>query len=109
MKNTRQIDDTDFIEILRSLPVTQGYTPEQRYQDFRQLFMGSVQGQRVLREILSWGKVFRPAVNTSPIDPYAVAMREGERNMALRLMVTINVEPPTQQSRTRKKPEEKNG
>ena len=92
----------DELDALASLPSSKQYLPKDRYQDFRKVFMGTDEGKRVLREILSWGRLFQPSVMSKPIDPYAMAVREGERNMALRLMVTVYNEPPERPERTNK-------
>ncbi len=56
--------------------------------------MGSSEGKRVLREIISWGRILKSPVLTNPVDPYLLAIQEGERNIVRRLLVTINMEPP---------------
>jgi len=94
----------DELGFLESLPITENYTSKDRYQDFRQVFTGSEQGKRVLREILSWGRLFKPSVMGSPIDPYALAIRDGERNSALKLLVVVNNEPPNLQTRSKHDP-----
>jgi len=91
-------------ETLTGLPVPTTYTAMDRYRDFRLTFMSTPEGQRVLREILSWGHMFRPSfLAGGPIDPYRMAIHEGERNVALRLLTTVNTEPkanpPTQTNR----------
>lgn len=91
----------DILETLESLPAAEQYTPQAKYEDFRALFMGSDQGRRVLREILAWGRMFKPAAIGTPVDPYAMAMREGERNMALRLLATVHTEPRGRPGKTR--------
>lgn len=88
--------------LLESLPISENYTAKDRYQDFHQLFTGSEQGKRVLCEILSWGRLFKPAVVGSPIDPYALAMRAGECNSALKLLFVVNNEPSEPQTKARR-------
>lgn len=83
----------DEFETLISLP-TGKYSAKDRYTDFRRVLMGSDEGKRVLGEILSWCHMFKPSVMGSPVDPNAVLVREGERNIALRLLTTITKEPP---------------
>jgi len=84
----------DEVDFLASLPSTPNYSKKDRYSDFRRVFTGSEEGRRVMREILSWGRMFRPGVLGTPIDPYLMAMREGERNIALHLLDTVHNEPP---------------
>lgn len=94
------MSDDDLLKELSALQRNSNYTPAEKYHDFRRLFMGSAEGQRVLHEIISWGRLMQPAVHSSPIDPYMTHIREGEANIVRRLMVTVfrepNVQPPAQ-------------
>jgi hypothetical protein len=84
---------TDESDILNALSTNQErYTPKDKYHDFRKLFT-SDEGKRVLREIVSWGRILKAPVLTNPVDPYLLAIQEGERNIVRRLLVTINNEP----------------
>jgi len=93
---------TDLLKIIAELPISEGYSKRDRYQDFHQLFK-SAKGKRVLREMLSWGRMFKTSASASPVDPYLMAIREGQRNMAIRLLATINQEPVEQPTKTRNK------
>lgn len=93
----------DVLDMLASLPSQEGYTAMDCYRDFRKVF-GTDEGKRVLREILSWGRIFRSPVLGKPIDPYAMAVAFGERNIAIKLLTTINNEPPDKPQKTRKEP-----
>lgn len=86
-----------------TFPSSADYSQKDRYHDFRRLFTETDEGKRVFNEILSWGKIFKPAVAGSPIDPYALAIREGERNIALKLLYIVNNEPQERPTNTRKK------
>jgi hypothetical protein len=92
----------DPLDLLESLASQDQYTPQDRYHDFVRVF-GTDEGRRVLREILSWGRMFRPGTLGAPIDPHLMAMREGERNMALRLLATLHSEPSQRPTRARSK------
>ena len=94
--------EAELLDELASLPSQDGYSPIERYRDFRKVF-GTDEGKRVLREILSWGRMFRAPILGKPIDPYAMAVAFGERNMALKLMATVHTEPPDKPQRARKK------
>lgn len=94
---------SDLFDALADLPSLENYTPKDRYRDFRKVFMGSEEGKRTLKEILSWGRMFRPAVVTAPVDPYLTHVREGERNICLKLMHTVYNEPPEPPKTTRKR------
>lgn len=96
------MSDQELLDMLASLPSQEDYAPMDRYRDFQKVF-GTDEGKRVLREILSWGRIFRSPVLGKPIDPYAMAVTFGERNMALKLMATIHTEPPDKPQRARKK------
>jgi len=79
------------------------YSKKDRYHDFRRLFTSTDEGQRVFNEIISWGKLFSTSITPSPVDPLAMAAREGERNMALKLLTIVNNEPKEQTTKTRNK------
>ena len=90
----------DELDLLTTLPHAEGYSAQDRYRDFRIVF-NTVEGQRVLRELLSWGRLFRPSAVGLPVDPYLMAIREGERNFALRILMTFNQEPSEKPARAR--------
>ena len=84
-----------FQELSGVHPGKSKYKPMDRYRDFRQIFLGSDQGKRVLHEILGWGHMFRsPIPIAGIIDPTRLGVNEGERRMAIQIFHTINHEPP---------------
>lgn len=86
--------DADVADALLALAGQTGpYTAEDRYRDFVKLFRSSPEGERVLRELLSWGHLLRPSIQGRPIDPLLMAVMEGERNFALRVLTTVTREP----------------
>jgi len=85
-------EEADILNVISNLP-SGNYLPKDRYADFRKVFFGTDQGKRVLREIVSWGRILKAPILTNPVDPYLLAIQEGERNIVRRLLVTINVEP----------------
>jgi hypothetical protein len=93
----------DMLDELAALPSTDGYSAKDRYHDFRRIFMGSDEGRRVMAEILSWGRLMQPWGFSSPIDPYQMALREGQRNIALKLLDTVLREPPERPERAARK------
>lgn len=95
-------DASILAELLATIPSKDGYPPMERYRDFRKLF-GTDEGKRVLGEILSWGRILSTPVLGRPIDPYAMAIAFGERNMALKIMAAVHVEPAEKPQRQRKK------
>lgn len=90
---TRKIGRPDPEALFAEIAHT-GYRDEDRYREFRLVFLGSDEGRRVLHEILSWGHMFQSSVGRADIDPNRVLFFEGERNMALKLLATLNAEPP---------------
>jgi len=93
----------ELLKSLRELPITENYTPKDRYADFRQVFMGTDQGKRVYRELLSWGHMFKAGCYGNPIDTHKMLISEGERNFVIKLMAAVNIDPPVQPTRARKK------
>ena len=94
--------ESDLLDSLAALPSQDGFSPVDRYRDFRKVF-GTDEGKRVLREILSWGRMFRAPVLGKPIDPYAMAVAFGERNIALKLMAAVYTQPTDKPTTQRKK------
>lgn len=95
-------DPDAFFAELRAVYPGRGYTNLDRYRDFRAVFLGSDAGKRVLYEILSWCRLFRAAAT---FDSNKAFFREGERNIGLRIMASMNAEPsdaPTRAQSTAK-------
>lgn len=90
----------EYLEILAELSVPEDYDPLDRYRDFRNVFLGSEQGRRVLKQILSWAHFTKPTVVKIPIDPYKVIHSEGERNLALRIFAIMLTEPKQKEKST---------
>lgn len=79
-----------------------GLTPMDVFREFRAVFLGNSteeQGKRVLSEIFSWTHVMR---TTADPDPYQMAILNGERNIGLRLLSALEIEPPAQRKTTQK-------
>ncbi len=58
--------------------------------DFRATF-ADLRARRVLYKILEWGHVYQPSHVAG--DPHGTAFRDGERNLALRILAATNAEP----------------
>lgn len=102
-KSTQMASESDLLNYLSSLPSQEGYTPVDKYRDFKKVFSTN-EGKRVMLEIMTWGRMFRAPVLGKPIDPYAMAVAFGERNIALKLMATVYTEPVDKpQAQSRKK------
>lgn len=87
-------DPEAFFEDLRRATVGERYGPLDRYRDFRAVFFGGStpqQGRRVLWQILQWCRLFRPV--SAPGDPHETYRRDGERNIGLKIFMTLNAEP----------------
>ena len=93
----------DELRFLEELPSLEGYTPQDRYRDFRLVF-SSEEGRRIMAEILSWGKLLRAPVLGNPIDPFRLAIYEGNRNIARKLLTTYLSEPTEPQDKQKVKP-----
>ena len=86
--------------------VTQYSSDVERYQDFRELFLGSEIGRRVFNEILGMGYMANDTTkfNTNGVDPNATLISTGERKLALSIHKLVMVAPsapppPTQKTR----------
>ena len=77
------------------------YTKLDKYRDFRRVFLDSEQGMRVLYEILSWGHMFRSTATMANFEPYQTMFCDGENNIALRIMSTMNAEPKERPTSTK--------
>lgn len=66
-------------------------TPLDVYREFREVFLGTDVGRRVFYDILSWGRISAPCAVKA--DPYETYRREGARELALRLIAAVHVEP----------------
>lgn len=99
--------DAEETQLLLGMALSLGhpgeYTPMDRYRDMRQVFLGSDQGKRVLREILAMGHMFQTSFST---DSGTTAFKEGERNMALRVLTAITKEPKERPDRANSKPKQ---
>ena len=87
-------DPEAFFEDLRRASLGERYGAIDRYRDFRAVFFGEStpqQGKRVLWQILEWCRLFRPV--SAPGDPHETYRRDGERNIGLKIFMTLNAEP----------------
>ena len=84
--------------------VTQYNSDVERYQDFRELFLGSEIGRRVFNEILGMGYMANDTTkfNTNGVDPNATLISTGERKLALSIHKLVMVEPPAPPPPTQK-------
>lgn len=85
-------DPVAFLERLGRSRVGQNYTDIDRYRDFRQVFLESPGGRRVLWQLFEMANLFAP-VAVLPADPYAAYHRDGARNLALNILAILNADP----------------
>ena len=93
--NKRLSDLQAFYEALRPIKVTQdgAYTPKDRFRDFRAVFFGSAQAQRVLAQILDECEGLPVTLNQLDSHSY-LAHRHGKREVGLRIVQWMNAVPP---------------
>ncbi len=72
-----------------------------RYRDFRRVFLETEQGRRVLYEILTWAHIGHASAPRSKFNPYETMFSDGERNIGIKLMVTMNAEPTARPTSTK--------
>lgn len=73
----------------------EGYDDIDRYRDFRAVFAGEStpeQGRRVLQHILG-PSLAHYWQSSMAADPHRTAFREGERNVALKILTILQTEP----------------
>lgn len=81
-------------------------TDMDRYREFRLVFLSTEAGKRVLHDILAWGHIYRSSKRP---DPHDTSFREGERNLALKIMTAIHVEPQTERPQRQQSTEPQTG
>jgi len=98
----RRLGDPDpeafLAELANSHPGKKNYRATDRYRDFRRVFLDTDEGRRVLHEIFSFCGMFQPIRN---LETNEVFFREGERNVALKIMTTMNAEPKARPTSTK--------
>ena len=99
---------TDPLDLLLSIPpIEKGYAfSADCYRDFHQVFLASPDGQRVLRQLLDWTRMFSVVKPAMGIDPNLVVYHEGERHIGTQILAALTIEPqdrPSEANRTRGK------
>ena len=98
LERARHPDPEAFFASLIPSKIGRDYTRTDRYRDFRHVFLDSRDGRRVLWQIFAWCHMFRPAAVAG--DTHETYRREGERNVGLRIMATLNAEPAAEPEAT---------
>ena len=75
------------------------YDPIDRYRDFQKVF-GTVEGQRVLGQIAVWGRVLS---STYDENSNLANFKNGERNLALKILSGLTPPPGKETTQRRKK------
>lgn len=95
----RRKDNRNLQKFYASLPALRAgrgsYSKQDRYRDFRQVFMGdssSEQGQRVLAQILDASNG-SPDFENEVHDHARMAFKAGKRALGLEIIKWLNVEP----------------
>ncbi len=78
------------LDELQDDPRPEGYPVLDRFADFRKTFLETEHGKRVLFQILAWGRLFN---STMSRQPNLAFFREGERNVARRVLQATYIEP----------------
>ena len=88
-------DPQEFLAVLSTGEANPRYHPMDKYRDFRNVFLGSDQGLRVLHEILRMCGVNKDFPGPGPVDPYQSHVSLGKRSIGLGVIVTLAREPQT--------------
>ena len=91
-------DEGLLVELAGGKP-PENWTPEDRWREFRAVFMSDERGRRVLWQILEWTRMYRTTIQ--PGDPYATYANEGGRNVGIRILATLAREPERKDEGTR--------
>lgn len=83
----------EFLDIFSDVAIKEGYSALDRYRDFRDVFLGSDSGRRVLKQIMTWSHLAAPHAAGTPVDEKKILISEGQRNLALTIMATLLKEP----------------
>jgi hypothetical protein len=87
-------DPIAFFDSLIKARLGERYGEPDRYRDFRAVFLGHStpeQGNRVLWQIFEWTRMYQRVA--APGDPHETYFRDGERNIGLRILVTLTAPP----------------
>lgn len=99
-----QLDPEAFFAELSKSYNGADYTEIDRYRDFRELFLGSDRGKRVLWQLMGFGHMFRSTAALAGHETNKAFFHDGERNVALRIFNTVHVEPKARPTRANAKP-----
>ena len=92
------VKDQDIRELMVDMS---SYTPMDRYRDFIKTF-GTPEGKRTFTQIMQWGNISR-AHYTVDMQSNEMFLKEGERNLALKIMAALSAVPRDQPTERRKK------
>ena len=102
-QNEEQPEQYEVLDVLRDSFYSVGNrTKRDRYREFRNVFMATDEGKRVLYEILRMARLSADLVDSypSPVDEKRILVWEGRRNLANDILKVLHREPveekPTQ-------------
>ena len=88
------LDELDALMAELGVVQTSARNDLDRYREFRDVFLGTDVGKRVLHDILSWGHVWASSVVRE--NSHMTFVYEGERKLALKVLTAIHMEPRLQ-------------
>ena len=80
------------------------YSAIDRYRDYRQLFLSTPLGRKVLWDVFYLCRLYQASMNK---DTHVTAFNEGKRDIGLRILAIMNAEPAEPQQKAEK--EDTNG
>lgn len=84
-------DPGRIVDRLRAQAPVGRYGGQERARDFRDVFLGSEAGRRVLWQILAWCRLYRTVAVRG--DAFETYRREGERSIGLRILAQLDADP----------------
>ncbi len=102
-------DELDALMVELSTAQTGARPALDKYREFREVFLGTEVGKRVLHDLLSWCHRYRSPLarnlETGDAHLYNTFVKLGEHNIGQKILTTIYVEPRVQPQKQRTKPE----
>jgi hypothetical protein len=83
----------EFLDIFADVALDEEYSEIDQYRDFREVFLNSDKGRKVLKLILTWAHIAKQHPTGFPVDQNNIMLSEGQRNLALRILSTMLKEP----------------
>ena len=87
-------DLESFLEDLSPNHPGAAYDPREKFRDYRNLFLSTPLGKKVLWDILILCRLYKSSMHA---DSHVTAFNEGKREIGLRVLGIMNTEPSEQQ------------